>query len=71
MWVFWLNDCGAAIPPIDDFRATVVFETAFDGGRAVGFRTAVSRPTKKYGLHPSRKWKLNFGNIYDTIICYV
>ena len=50
---FWLNDCGAAIPPIDDFRAACVFQTAFDGERAVGFRPAESRLTKKYGMHPS------------------
>ena len=53
--IFWLNDYGAAISSIDDFWSTVVFETAFDGEHAVGFgfRPAVSRLTKKYGMHPS------------------
>ena len=48
------SDYGAAIPSIDNFRATVVFETAFDGERAVGFgfRPAAARLTKKYGMHP-------------------
>ena len=50
--IFWLSDYGAAIPSIDDYWSTVVFETAFDGERAIGFRPAASRLTKKYGMHP-------------------
>ena len=48
--IFWLGDYGAAIPSIDDLWSTVVFETAFDGERAVGFgcRPAASRPTRKW-----------------------
>ena len=30
---FWLGDCDAAIPSINGFGPTVVFEAAFDGGQ--------------------------------------
>ena len=53
--IFWLGDYSAAIPSIDDFWSTSVFETAFDGERAVGFgfRPVASRPAKKYGMYQS------------------
>ena len=52
--IFWLGDYSAAIPSIDDFWFAVVFETAFDGERAVGFRfrPAAAPSAKKYGMHP-------------------
>ena len=35
VWVSWLSDCDAPIPPIDDFGPAVVFQAAFVTSRAL------------------------------------